>query len=139
MLASKRSYNRYSEAFKLQVVNELESGKLDSIEQASRHYGITGRTTVRSWLKKYGRNHLLPKAIRVEKPDEQDRLKALEAEIKQLKEALADSHIENIVGEARFQVICEEYGVDPEEYKKKVDTKRFSKRPRQPVKRRRQK
>ncbi len=139
MLVSKRTYNRYSEAFKLQVVNDLESGKLSSIYEANSRYGISGTTTVKSWLRKYGRNHLIPKVIRVEKLDEQDHVKKLESEIKQLKEALADSHIENIVSEARFQVICKEYGLDPEEYKKKVDTKRFNKRPRQPLKRKRKK
>ena len=50
MSTIKRANNRYSEAFKLQVVNDLESGKLGSITEASRHYGITGSTTVNTWL-----------------------------------------------------------------------------------------
>ena len=61
---------RYSEAFKMQLIQELESGKLDSIEHARRSYGITGTTTIQKWLKKYGRNDLRAKVVRVEKPDE---------------------------------------------------------------------
>ena len=58
---------RYSMSFKRQVVSELESGRFDSIGQASEHYGITGSMTVKKWLVKFGRNHLCPKVIRVEK------------------------------------------------------------------------
>ena len=41
---------RYSMSFKRQVVSELESGRFDSIGQASEHYGIAGSETVRKWL-----------------------------------------------------------------------------------------
>jgi transposase-like protein len=68
---------RYSMSFKRQVVSELESGRFDSIVQASEHYGITGSMTVRKWLGKFGRNHLCPKVIRVEKPDEQNQVRQL--------------------------------------------------------------
>ncbi len=37
---------RYSEAFKQQVLCELEEGKLESIEQARRVYGIRGGGTM---------------------------------------------------------------------------------------------
>ena len=45
---------RYSEAFKLRVVRELEQGKLTSILEAQRRYGIRGSNTIRGWLKKFG-------------------------------------------------------------------------------------
>ena len=44
---------RYSMNFKRQVVSELESGRFDSIVQASEHYGITGSMTIRKWLGKF--------------------------------------------------------------------------------------
>ena len=37
-----RSYVRYSEAFKRQVVAEIESGKYATIGEANRVYGIRG-------------------------------------------------------------------------------------------------
>ena len=54
---------RYSEAFKLKVVTELENGKLISIEQAKRKYGIRGSMTISGWLKKYGRVTFPPKTV----------------------------------------------------------------------------
>ncbi len=40
---------RYSEAFKLQVVRELEEGKLKSVNAAQEAYGIRGSMTVGKW------------------------------------------------------------------------------------------
>ena len=49
----RRSSKDYSMSFKLQVVQEVESGAL-SIRGAKRVYGIQGNMTVSSWLRKYG-------------------------------------------------------------------------------------
>lgn len=116
---------RYSEGFKIQVVRELESGKLSSIGEANRRYGITGATTVNSWLKKYGRECDLPRVIRVEKPDERDQLKELRAENDRLKRALADEHLRASLNASWLEVACAEFGVsDIEAFKKKLDGKR---------------
>lgn len=139
MELNRRINVRYSEALKLQVVNDLESGKLSSIGEANRHYGITGSATVKNWLKKYGRNHLIPKVIRVERPNEQDQIKKLKSEIKQLKEALADSYLEKLVSESHFEVLCEQMNLDSANIKKKIDTTQSTKRPRQPLKMRKKK
>ena len=47
---------RYSEAFKQEVVRELESGIFENAAQASRRYGIKGEGTVKRWAGQYGRN-----------------------------------------------------------------------------------
>ena len=49
----RRSQGDYSMSFKLQVVQEIESGEL-SIRAARRKYGIQGGNTVTTWLRKYG-------------------------------------------------------------------------------------
>ena len=49
----KRSQRDYSMSFKLEVVTEIESGVL-STTGAQRKYGIQARSTVVSWLRKYG-------------------------------------------------------------------------------------
>ncbi len=121
-----RTVLRYSVCFKQQVVAELESGRFDSIGQASEHYGITGSMTVRKWLGKFGRNHLCPKVIRVEKPDEQNQVRQLKKQIRQLKEALGQTQAEKIIGEEFLKIACEEMGQDVEAFKKKVDIKRFT-------------
>ena len=61
---------RYSEAFKLQVVDELERGRFGSPFEAARAYGIRGDHTVRHWVTQYGKGHLLKKVIRVSKEGE---------------------------------------------------------------------
>ena len=54
-----RTIMRYSEAFKLQIVNELESGKLSCIHEAREYYGIVGSDTIQYWLRKHGINIIL--------------------------------------------------------------------------------
>jgi len=49
----KRTQKDYSLSFKLQVVQEIEQGLLTR-SQALDKYGIQARSTIRTWLKKYG-------------------------------------------------------------------------------------
>ena len=115
---------RYSMSFKRQVVSELESGRFDSIGQANEHYGITGAETIRNWLCKFGRNHLCPKVIRVEKPDEQNQVRQLKKQIKQLKEALGQTQAENVINQEFLKIACDEMGQDVDAFKKKTDIER---------------
>jgi len=116
---------RYSEAFKLQVVKELELGTLDSIHAARERYGIAGGVTVQRWLRKYGKNHLLAKVVRVETSEERDLLKALKAENEALKRAVADLHMKSVLYESWLDVACEEFGVtDLDAFKKKLAARR---------------
>lgn len=116
---------RYSEAFKLQVVKELESGNLRSISEAQQRYGIGGYSTIPRWLRKYGKNHLLAKVVRVETSEERDRLKVLKAENEALKRAVADLHMKSALYESWFEVACEEFGVtDLDAFKKKLAARR---------------
>lgn len=49
----KRTQKDYSMSLKLQIVQEIETGKL-SISVATKKYGIQSRKTVVEWLKKFG-------------------------------------------------------------------------------------
>ena len=49
-----KSVVRYSEAFKQEVMRELESGVFENPAQASRRYGIKGGETVKRWAGQYG-------------------------------------------------------------------------------------
>lgn len=113
---------RYSEAFKLQVINELATGQLDCVQQAREKYGINGSATIPGWLKKYGRRDILPKRVRIEMPDEKDQVKKLKARIRKLEKALADAKVKEVLDQAYFEIVCEEAGIkDPEVLKKKLD------------------
>ncbi len=117
---------RYSEGFKLQIVRELETGELKDIEEARRRYGIRGGGTIPQWLRKYGRNDLMPKVVRVENPNERNELKRLQRENERLKKALAETHMDAVLYRSWFEVACEELGVrDVEGFKKKLGGERL--------------
>jgi len=115
---------RYSLAFKREVVAELEAGRFRSMQEARQHYGIGGAMTVRRWLERFGKNHLIPKVVRVEKPDEADRIRQLKQEICQLKQALGETQLRNVLQESFLAIACEQLGQDVEAFKKKAATKR---------------
>ena len=114
-----RTNVEYSEAFKRQVVGELASGKHRSPEGARRAYGIGGATTVYGWVRKYGREDLLPKKIRIETMKERDELKEAKKRIRELEAAVTDAHVECCLAKGYVKVACERMGIEPEEFKKK--------------------
>lgn len=114
---------RYSEAFKKQVISELESGQLRHQAEARERYGIGGGDTINSWLRRYGRDDLYPHVVRIETMKERDRIKQLERELRQLKRALIDSEVRSSIHQAYFEILARETGIeDLESYKKKLDT-----------------
>jgi transposase len=115
----RRQVIRYSEAFKRQVVQGIESGKHESIEQVRRTYGIKGATTVWMWARKYGRDDLVPKIVRVETLDERDELKEARKRVRELEAAVADVHLDYCLEKAYLRVACDRMGTDPESFKKK--------------------
>lgn len=109
----------YSEAFKRQVVEEIGRGRHISPQAARKAYGIKGSGTVEQWVKKYGREDLLPKKIRVETMKELDELKEARKRIRKLEAAVADAHIDCCLERAFLRVACDRIGVTPDEFKKK--------------------
>lgn len=115
-----RGYVRYSESFKLHVISEIESGHL-TIYGARRRYGIRGGETIQKWLRSYGKNHLLGKVLRVESPEEKDRLKELEEKVRELESALAHSQVKLFAYESLVDVAEKHYKAD---FKKNFGVKR---------------
>ena len=112
---------RYSEAFKLQVIQEVEQGKFRTLEEAKERYGIGGVSTIQYWLKKYGRQDILPRRVRIEMPNEKDQIKKLKKRIRDLERALAATQVESVIAQAHFDVLCEQTGVvDVAGLKKKI-------------------
>lgn len=114
---------RYSEAFKQEVVRELEGGVFDNPCEASRRYGIKGAGTVRNWALKYGRAGLLKPLIKVQKKNEVDEMKRLRERVQQVESALADAHIKNLLNESFLEIACERLDEPVEAFKKKHGTK----------------
>ena len=107
-----KSVVRYSEAFKLQVVSELETGKLSCIFEARKRYAIKGVGTVDSWIRKYGKNHLLKKVVRVESTNERDQLSELKKKNRELESALSDAHLDLRLERAWVKLACKAGGID---------------------------
>lgn len=114
-----RKLVRYSEAFKLQVIQELEEGRFSSAHEARNCYGITGTGTITRWLRNYGKEHLKKKVTRVETADELRELLRLKKENKELKAALATQSMKRLIEETYYEILCEDRGVNPLDFKKK--------------------
>ena len=106
-----RKIIRYSDCFKQSVVLEIEKNGL-TIQQARDRFGIKGTNTIQLWLKKYGRNHLLNKVVRVETKDEINELKQLREENKRLKIAYAELAIDHKLSEKVLEKADELMGLD---------------------------
>jgi|SRR6516162_62190 transposase-like protein len=109
---------RYSEAFKMAVVREVEQQDL-AFEQVRRKYGIGGCYTVQTWVHKYG-NGSRGIRIRVEKPEEINELKRLKERVRRLESLLADANIDMALERAYTELACKRAGIEVEEFKKKA-------------------
>lgn len=97
--AYKRWSNRYSYAFKMEVIEAFQSGQM-SQRQVTRKYGVH-RTTIVTWEKKYGnpeKNYL-----RMEE-------KTPQQELAELRAALKAANEENKTLKYVMRIIQEEYG-----------------------------
>jgi len=105
--AIRRSQRDYSLAFKLHVVQQVEKGEL-SYKRAQKHYGIQGRSTVLTWLRKHGNlDWCLPKQYTMEG----NRELTPEQRIKQLEVALKDEKDRNLIYKTMLDIIQKEHGV----------------------------
>ena len=119
MLKEDRPVKRYSESFKLKVLSEIERGE-KSKTQVIQDYQL-GFGTLYNWIKKYSKFDLLNKRVRIETMEEKDRIKSLQQQIDQLKDALVDKDLKLLVNESYLEVLSEQLGYkDVEELKKKL-------------------
>ncbi len=110
MTRQHRTYVRYSLNFKHHVIRDIEDGVFN-ISEASRHYEL-GSGTIQKWLRNFGKNHLLSKKIIVQTVQEKDHQKAMEQEIKKLKEALAEAYMEKRILESLIDKANQTYNTD---------------------------
>lgn len=113
---------RYSESFKLKILAELSKGN-HSKRQIGLLYGIQP-STINEWIKKYNRKDLMNTRILVQTNDEITRIKALQKELKQLKELLIKKDLDKLIYESYLEVAAEKLGYkDVSELKKKLNIK----------------
>ena len=111
---------RYSEAFKMSVVRELETSGLAFGALASK-YGIKGAATVQLWVRKYG-NGSRGRIIRMEKPEEIDQTQKLKERVRVLERTVGSLHVELALERAYTNIACKRAGIeDVAAFKKKAD------------------
>lgn len=111
----------YSEAFKLQVIREIESGQHTSCIAAAEAYGIKGKQTVYNWIEKFGKSFLKRRVIRVETPEERSELRRLKDRVRELEKTLSDTTIDLHLEREYVKIACHTAGIkDVETFKKKA-------------------
>ena len=122
MYKNDKVIRRYSEPFKLKILDELTTGKLNK-SQLGKAYGINP-TTINEWIRKYNRKDLMNTRIKVETKDEITRIKALQKEIEQLKKLLLKKDLDALVLDSYLEVAAEDLGyISVSELKKKANKK----------------
>ena len=122
MYKNDKVIRRYSEPFKLKILDELTTGKLNK-SQLGKAYGINP-TTINEWIRKYNRKDLMNTRIKVETKDEITRIKALQKEIEQLKKLLLKKDLDALVLDSYLEVAAEDLGyISVSELKKKLNIK----------------
>lgn len=110
----KRTQRDYTLAFKLAVVEQIEKGEL-SYKQARDRYGIQGRSTVLTWLRKHGRQNWgsLASYGRMTHPSQSTSDQSLtpEQRIKELEVQLKEAREKSQFFEAVIDVLKKDYGV----------------------------
>jgi hypothetical protein len=70
-------------------------------------YDIRGGATIYNWIRKYGKNHLLKKLVRIEVKDEKNKMVELERENRSLKSAVASLTLQLICAQSYIEVVEE--------------------------------
>ena len=102
---------RYSQAFKQQIISDIESGKI-TISQARKKYAIIVSYTIQKWIKAAEKHHLINKVVRVRMPSEIERIKQLDQEKQKLESALARAHLKIDALQSVIELAEEDYKVD---------------------------
>ncbi|MBJ2176569.1 transposase, partial [Aureibaculum sp. A20] len=105
----KRSQKDYSLSFKLQLVEEIESGQLNRLD-AHLKYGIQARSTITQWLRKYGTFDWENLSITTMTKTPEQRIIELEAKVKLLEKQKARA--EHLAERADKKVIIFDMLVD---------------------------
>jgi transposase-like protein len=106
----KKTYKRYSEAFKRDVVSEYEAGV--SILALKKRYNIGGSETIKGWIKKYAREGFRHELVRIQSKDEIQQIKILEKKNEELEKALGKVTLEKLKLESILEELEESCGVE---------------------------
>lgn len=102
----KRTQRDYTLGFKLSVVEQVEQGQL-TYKQAQKRYGIQGRSTVLTWLRKHGSLDWSAAGGRMSKA-----IETPEQKIKRLEQQLKDAEDRNYLYREMLEQVDRDQGSD---------------------------
>lgn len=113
-VASKPTYQGYSYAFKVAIVERVEQGQI-SINQAAKEYQVS-RSGIQKWIKKYGN---LDRKLRIMQG------KSPHQRIEELKKKLEDAETRALIWEMTVELLEEDFKIDAKkkyltEYQKRL-------------------
>ena len=103
------SQKPYNTEFKLQVVSEIEAG-LISAWGARQKYAIGGKTTIKKWLKNFGKGNLLDGEVKLEMSKKADKNEELKERNKLLESALGNAQLKILALESLVDAASVHYG-----------------------------
>lgn len=106
-----RKSRRYGEAFKRQVVSDVNEG-LYSACRAMQIYKIGGKMTVYKWLAKYNPSNVFSSRGGKMKDSEKGTSIDLKSRIRYLEQIVSDLTIEKKILETTIEIANETYGLD---------------------------
>ena len=112
----KRTQKDYSMSLKLEIVNEIETGKV-TISESTKKYGIQSRKTVVGWLRKFGNfdwDNQTP--LNMSKSPEQ-KIMELEAQVKLLEKQKAFLEQQAFVADRKAIIFDMMIDIAEQEYK----------------------
>ena len=104
----RRTQRDYTMGFKLQVVAAVEKGDM-TYKQAQKIYGIQGRSTVLTWLRKHGKFDWT-QPVRLTMPKTPKAKETPAQKIKRLERELEDEHLRNLLLNEVVDILDAEYG-----------------------------
>ena len=113
---TKRTQRDYTLTFKLNVVKEIETGESNTVEVCLK-YGIQSRSTISTWLRKYGNfdwENQTPSSM--SKSPEQ-RILELEAQVKLLEKQKAQLERQNYIADSKAIIFDMMIDIAEKEYK----------------------
>ena len=112
----KRTQRDYTLTFKLNVVKEIETGESCTVE-VCRKYGIQSRSTVSTWLRKYGTFDWENQTPSTMSKSPEQRILELEAQVKLLEKQKAQLERQNYIADSKAIIFDMMIDIAEKEYK----------------------
>ena len=112
----KRTQRDYTLTFKLNVVKEIETGESNTVEVCLK-YGIQSRSTISTWLRKYGTFDWENQTSSTMSKSPEQRILELEAQVKLLEKQKSQLERQNYIADSKAIIFDMMIDIAEKEYK----------------------